>query len=1446
MKNTPGDSELRLRAEKELHIGSGDPEALSEMTPEKMASLIHELQVHQIELKMQNDELRRVQNELEETRDKYSHLYDFAPIGYFSLNQKGTIVAANLTVASMLGVERSALIGQPFSRFILRDDQDSFYKHRKDLLETEAHRSFGLWLVKKDGNEFFARLECDVITTKRDDGKQIRVAVSDITNYKQAEEALRESEEHYRRLLENGNDAIYIHTVNEDGSPNYFIDVNDMACKRLGYSREELLLKTPKDIDAPELRKRLSETIQHLLTDRQCTFEMLHVAKDGRRIPVEINASLFTLNNKKMVMSIARDISERKVAEEQLLETQMRTTTILAGIADTFYSLDNQWRFAIVNPAAEKAPFGRPAAELIGNVIWDLYPNLVDSDIHGHYLNAAEKHTLEHYESQSPLNGRWYEVFMQGWHGGVDVYMRDITEHKRIENALRESEELFRNLINSAPEGIFVQAKGCFLFLNPAMVKIFGATNAEDVICKDLMSLTAPEYHEAIRDRIRFQCETGKPAPLMDQAYLRVDGSRIPVETTAVPIQYQGSSAHLVFVRDITDRKKVEVSLQESETRYRSVLETINEGVVLQSATGEILTWNKGAENIFKIPAKEAIGRTSEGPDWPTIREDGSKCEGKDHPSMRTLQTGTPCRNQIMGVYQPSGELRWISTNTNPLFRADKAKPYAVVISFADITEIKKEKDQSQMYLDATTDGIWTWTFKKNTLFFSPKYYKMLGYAPDAFPADYDHWADLIHPDDREKALAATAEYLRTRPDDYENEFRLRTADGDYRWIHARAKVVERDTKGEAVLMVGNHEDITERKQAELALRESEEKFRLTFSSSPDAVNINRLRDGFYVDINDGFTQLTGFTREDVSDKTSLDVHIWNDPEDRKRMVQELQKKGFCDNLEAVFRRKDGSLTTALMSARVISLKNEPHIISITRDISERKQAEAERERLLLAIEQADEIVVITDNSGSIQYVNPAFEKITGYSAGEAIGENPRLIKSGQNDEASYKNLWDTIFAGNPWTGRLLNKRKDGAAYTAECSISPVKDKNGNVINFVSISRDITNDLELERRISQAQKMESIGNLAGGIAHDFNNLLFPIIGMSELLLEDLPHRSQEYEHVQQILKAGMRGSDLVKQILAFSRQSEHKLIPVRPRQVLKEVMKLIRSTIPSYIEIEENIQSDCGFIMADPTEIHQVAMNILTNAFHAVEAKGGKIEVILKEVTLEADTFPDSLPGPGRYALLSITDTGHGISPGFINKIFEPYFTTKEQGKGTGIGLSVAYGIIRNIKGEIKVYSEVGKGTTFNIYLPLMEKSSDTDTRKKTETDPGGNERILLVDDEEAIIDLEKLMLERLGYHVTERTSSSDALKTFKANPSAFDLVISDMTMPNMTGDQLSRELITVRPDIPVILCTGFSTRIDQTRAESMGVKGFLMKPVVRSEMAKMVRKVLDETKNVA
>lgn len=401
-------------------------------------------------------------------------------------------------------------------------------------------------------------------------------------------------------------------------------------------------------------------------------------------------------------------------------------------------------------------------------------------------------------------------------------------------------------------------------------------------------------------------------------------------------------------------------------------------------------------------------------------------------------------------------------------------------------------------------------------------------------------------------------------------------------------------------------------------------------------------------------------------------------------------------------------------------------------------------------------------------------------------------------------------------------------------SHSPIFHVDGS-ISKLTVYRDITQIKRLEARIQQAQKLESIGNLSGGIAHDFNNILSPIMGMAELLLEDLPSRSQEYENAQIIFEAGKRGRDLVAQILAFSRQAPQNFKPVHVQKILKEVLKLSRATIPSYIEIDHNIEQDCGLIMANSTQIHQVAMNLITNAFHAIEPEFGTIRVALKEV--------GNLPGRNQstqYIVLSVADTGQGIPDEILPKIFDPYFTTKTKGKGTGLGLATVHGIVNDHKGEIKVHSEPGKGTVFSIYLPLLQKPDKTRNVVPFKQLPSGNEKILLVDDEEFIVKLETQILQRLGYQVTSHVNSLMALETFISKPHAFDIIISDMTMPNMTGDQLASEVKKIKKRLPIIICTGFSERICRQKATELGIEGFLMKPVSKSEMAHTVRKVLD------
>jgi len=489
------------------------------------------------------------------------------------------------------------------------------------------------------------------------------------------------------------------------------------------------------------------------------------------------------------------------------------------------------------------------------------------------------------------------------------------------------------------------------------------------------------------------------------------------------------------------------------------------------------------------------------------------------------------------------------------------------------------------------------------------------------------------------------------------------------------------------------------------------------------------------------------------------------------------------------------------------------------------------------------DVIGIMGTDGIMKYKSPNIEKWFGWKPEDLIGTDAWETVYPEDIERLQKEFFALLEKDNSSTKvEYRYKCKDGTYKWIELTATNrLKDStiNGVLLNY----HDISERKQAGEKLRQAQKMESIGSLAGGIAHDFNNLLFPIIGMSEMLLEDLPENSLEYENAKEIFHAGIRAGDLVKQILTFSRRSDHKMIPVRVQNVLKEVLKLSRSTIPTDIKIHQDIQIDCGSIKADATQLHQVAMNLITNAYHAVQKKSGVISVQLKQITLDYGEIADISLEQGQYIVLTISDTGAGIEPNILGKIFEPYFTTKKQGKGTGLGLAVVFGIVKEHQGDIKVYSEIGKGTTFNVYLPLMKKSTKTVSTDQIQILETGTERILLVDDEISVVKLESQMLSRLGYRVNKQLKSLDALKIFKANPDNFDLVITDMTMPDMTGDQLAKELMSIRPDIPIMICTGFSERISKEQAETNKVKGFLMKPVIKSEMAQMVRRVLDEAK---
>jgi signal transduction histidine kinase/ActR/RegA family two-component response regulator len=387
---------------------------------------------------------------------------------------------------------------------------------------------------------------------------------------------------------------------------------------------------------------------------------------------------------------------------------------------------------------------------------------------------------------------------------------------------------------------------------------------------------------------------------------------------------------------------------------------------------------------------------------------------------------------------------------------------------------------------------------------------------------------------------------------------------------------------------------------------------------------------------------------------------------------------------------------------------------------------------------------------------------------------------------------------------------------------------------------------ELEDKLQQAQKMEAIGTLAGGIAHDFNNILTPIIGYTQLVQENLPAKSKAKGQLVKVLKAADRAKELVQQILTFSHQTtDHEHRPLKVHLIVKEALKLLRASIPTSIEIKQTIAQDCKDVLADPTQIHQIIMNLCTNAYHAMREKGGILAVSLSEIEIAPADHPASLQWvAGTYIRLVVSDSGHGIPPEILPNIFTPYFTTKKLGEGTGMGLALVHGIIKSHRGNITVYSEPEKGTTFNVYLPCLEVAPTPIETQSPELSIGGNERILVVDDEEVIVTLQKQMLESLGYHVTTLTSSTDTFTTFQSHPHKYDLLITDMAMPDLTGIELARKIKAIKPDFPIILCTGFSELINGEKASTFGISGYLMKPVMKQDLNFTIREVLDTGKN--
>jgi len=505
-----------------------------------------------------------------------------------------------------------------------------------------------------------------------------------------------------------------------------------------------------------------------------------------------------------------------------------------------------------------------------------------------------------------------------------------------------------------------------------------------------------------------------------------------------------------------------------------------------------------------------------------------------------------------------------------------------------------------------------------------------------------------------------------------------------------------------------------------------------------------------------------------------------------------------------------------------------------------------EENRLLAAvIEQASDGVLIFDAGGTTLYINPAFETICGTTGADMIGSSIYALACCKLNRNFHRALEETISRGAVRSGRFVNQRTDGDRYEVDVNIAPVRRLSDAAIRYVAIMREVTHEVQLEKQLRSAQKMEAIATLSGGIAHDFNNILAAIITNTEMTLDDVGEDSTLREHLKIVLKAGLRGKDLVKQILTISHQADQERQPVQVEKIVSECLLLLRASLPTTIEIRKVIDANLAPVPADPSQLHQVILNLCTNAADAMQDQDGILEVRLADVQITAqDTRFCPTLHPGSYLKITIKDTGCGMEKAVMERIFDPFYTTKGRGKGTGLGLSVVHGIVKSHGGTLTVESEPGTGSVFEVFLPrifCVEKPLATPVDLPAR---GGRERILLVDDEGDLVFAGKKMLERLGYQVVAGTDSREMLKLFRAEPESFDLVITDQTMPHLTGEMLAREMLALRADLPIILCSGMgasgNSGVSLERARAVGIRELVTKPFEREEMTRVIRRLLD------
>ncbi|MCB2225427.1 MAG: PAS domain S-box protein [Desulfarculaceae bacterium] len=1405
---------------------------------------------------------KQAEQELRQTLERLKSHLENSPLGVVEFDSEYKVIYWSPQAEEIFGWKAEEMLGRFIGdvRFIHEDDADQVYRLFKEMesghlkSNTNFNRNY-----RKDGTV----IDCAWYNSAPldENGELISVfcSVLDITERKRDEQRLKDSEERYRLLFQSMLSGFSLHEIitDDDGKPvDYtFLEMNPAFERFTGLKAEEVRGRTVREV-WPDIEDSWIETYGEVaLTGRPARFDDYSQAL-GRHFEVAAYSPA-----PGQFATVFQDVSERKQAEEALKQSEEKFRSAFDNAGVGMALVDMEGYFLSANSAlCEMLGYDPEEFRSLRFLeishpddraeSWDQVKLILKGGPESFSLQKRYLH-----KDGRIIWGRANVSLVRGTDGEplfAVVQIADITETKEAQEELAE-------IFNMSLDPICVADinSATFLKVNPAFTATLGYSEQE-LLGVSFMEFVHPDDVQPTLDVLEKELSRGNMVINFTNRYRRKDGEYVWLNWNSHPDMEKGIT--YAVAHDITEQRRYERELEEREALLNEVGSIAKIGGWEMDLVTRRSKWTKGTYDIVEIEPGQPIP----GPDdhiafyLPQYRDIVRE-------AMRALEEDDVPLDFEAEALTPKGNVKWCRA----LGRAQRVGGKAVRLygTFQDITERKKAEEELheseqkfRLVTETIQDVFWLSTCGvEEMIYVSPAYENVWGLSLEELYRSPRAFLESLHPDDKEGYLKTIGEYHR-RGKAYECSYRILRKGGEIRWIEEKGYPVA-EPSGRTRLMTGVCTDITERKKAEEALRESRLWLETIFNAQEDAIFVTT-PGRRTVQVNPAAGEMFGYSDQELFERSTELVHVDQAHyEEFGRRITQAFERGETAHFEYEMMRKNGEVfpTEHTVSMLKSELGEPMGILSVVRDITQRKRAEEAlaqtQERFRQLMEQSPSVIEIYDLDGTQIMANRAYEELWGFPASHTKGRF-NLFKSEE-----FLRLGLEPYARRAYEGEAVDippYRFDGTGPTEgrgrgrtrwlKTRLYPLKDGQGRVQNLVITHEDYTEvkeaeqqNRELEAQLRQSQKLEAVGTLAGGIAHDFNNILAAIMGYAELTQDDLPAGHPGHESIEQILKATRRARDLTRQVLNFSRPGEEHQRPMQLAVLVRETLKLLRPSIPAYVDFRSVIRDEKLMIKADQSQMHQVLLNLCTNAAQALN-EGGVIEVGLEKVELDPED-PQAPPGlpSGVYQMLWVKDNGPGMEQGTLARIFDPFFTTKEPGMGSGMGLSVVHGIVQAHDGAVAVESELGQGSVFRVYLPVLSKG-ELSGEAAPDAPPRGSEHVLLVDDEPALVDVGRHVLERLGYRVTAATSSREALGLFQEAPGEFDLLLTDLTMPGLTGTALAERILAIRPDMPVILCTGYSyEHVTEAQMQAMGIRRLAHKPLRAAEIAEIIREVLDE-----